>query len=79
MTDLPFIGYRDQINRLYVLTFAPFTAFSAVAHKTGICPFGGVAEILHSDDSGRFRMYLACHWHRYCRSILINLSSCISA
>ena len=58
MTDLPFIGDRDPINQLYLLTFALFIAFGAVAHKTGFCPFGGVAEILHSDDSGRFRMYL---------------------
>ena len=58
MTDLPFIGDRDPINRLYQLTFALFTAFGAVAPKTGFCPYGDVAEILHSDDSGRFRMYL---------------------
>ncbi len=58
MTDLPFIGDRDPINQLYLLTFALFIAFGAVAHKTGFSPFGGVFEILHSDYSGRFRMYL---------------------
>jgi hypothetical protein len=58
MTDLPFIGDRDPINQLYVLTFAAFIAFGSVARKTGVCPYGDVAEILHSDDSGRFRMYL---------------------
>ena len=55
MTDLPFIDDRNQINQL---TFALSIAFGAIARKTGGCPFGGVAEILHSDDPGRFRMYL---------------------
>ncbi|MGV6806438.1 MAG: YeeE/YedE thiosulfate transporter family protein [bacterium] len=57
MTDLPLIGSLDPIIQLYVLIFILSMVFGAVARKTEFCPLGGVADIIHSGQSGRFWMY----------------------
>ena len=58
MSDLPLIGDGDPISQLYLLAFLLSIVFGVVARKTDFCPLGGIADILHNGNSGRFRMYL---------------------
>ena len=57
MNDLPIIGSWDPIDQLYLLAFFLSIFFGAVARKSEFCPLGGVADIMHSGNSGRLRMY----------------------
>ncbi len=57
MADLPVIGDWDPINQLFLLAFIMSIFFGAIARKTQFCPLGGIADIMHSGNHGRFRMY----------------------
>jgi len=58
MESLPFIGNWDAINQWFLLAFIMSIFFGGIARKTQFCPLGGIADIMHSGNHGRFRMYI---------------------
>ena len=57
MNSLPLISDWDVLHQWFVLAFILSIFFGGIARKTQFCPLGGIADIMHSGNHGRFRMY----------------------
>lgn len=47
----------DEIEFLFISIFLLSIIFGALARKTDFCPLGGVADVVHSGNTGRLSMY----------------------
>jgi uncharacterized membrane protein YedE/YeeE len=57
MESLPLIGHWEIVNQWFLIAFVMSIFFGGIARKTQFCPLGGIADIMHSGNHGRFRMY----------------------
>jgi len=56
--DLPILGdLSEEIVALFFVIFSVSIVFGAVARKTDFCPLGGIADVIHSGNTGRLSMY----------------------
>ncbi len=55
---LPVLGeLSEEIVALFFIIFSVSIIFGAVARKTDFCPLGGIADVVHSGNTGRLSMY----------------------
>ena len=54
---LPILGEIGEIEALFLAIFLVSIFFGAVARKTDFCPLGGIADVVHSGNTGRLSMY----------------------
>lgn len=47
----------DEIEVLFISIFILSILFGALARKTDFCPLGGIADVVHSRNTGRLSMY----------------------
>lgn len=54
---IPFLVELGEIETLFLTIFLVSIVFGAVARKTDFCPLGGIADVVHSGNTGRLSMY----------------------
>ena len=54
---VPFLGELGEIEALFFVIFLVSIVFGIVARKTDFCPLGGIADVVHSGNTGRLSMY----------------------
>jgi len=54
---VPFLGELGEIEALFFVIFLVSIVFGAIARKTDFCPLGGIADVIHSGNTGRLSMY----------------------
>ncbi len=55
--SIPLIGELNPVGVLFLCAFLLSMLFGMVAKKTEFCPLGGIADIVDTGNTGRFRMY----------------------
>ncbi|HIM95544.1 MAG TPA: YeeE/YedE family protein [Gammaproteobacteria bacterium] len=54
---IPILGELGEIEALFFVIFLVSIVFGVVARKTDFCPLGGIADVIHSGNTGRLSMY----------------------